>query len=143
MKIESSGQTGRLIPTGFVSSVNGDFGSSIRFADTENIAQPNLYSTNFRLKNTTPHIILKNTASNPVTARPRFLSMSGEGSGVVELTSLTIPANGTKEVNLTPLVNAARTRQDLDSVSVQIINSGGSGSLIGAANFTNNVTGVD
>ena len=48
-----------------------------------------------------------------------------------------------KEINLTPLINAARNRQALDSVSVQIINSGRNGSLIGAANFTNSVTGVD
>ncbi len=141
--ITSYGQTGRLIPMGFVSSNNGDFGSSIRFADTENIAQPNLYSTNFRLKNTTPSIVLKNTTYNAITAHPRFLPVTGEGSGVVELSAVTISANSIKQLNLTPLTNAAASRQDLDSVSVQIINSGGNGSLIAAANFTNTTTGVD
>lgn len=42
--INSIGQTGRIISTGLVSRNN--FVSSIRFADTENISQPNLYSTN-------------------------------------------------------------------------------------------------
>lgn len=141
--INSSGQTGRLITTGFVSLANGDFGSSIRFADPENVAQPNLYSTNFRLKDTAAHIVLKNTTTSPITARPRFLPMAGEGSGVVELPVVTIQPNAIKEVNLTTLMNAARTRTDLDSVSVQIINGGAAGSLIGAANFTNNITGID
>ena len=141
--INSSGQTGRLISTGFVSSAADDFASSIRFADTENIAQPNLYSTNFRLKDTTPHIFLKNTSANSVSARPRFLPLSGEGKGVVELPLITLEPNAVKEVDLTPLVNAAKNRTDLDAVSVQIINSGEKGSLIGAANFTNNVTGID
>jgi len=141
--INSSGQTGRLITTGFVSIENGDFGSSIRFADPENIAQPNLYATNFRLKDTAAHIVLKNTTTSPITARPRFLPMAGEGSGVVELPVVTIQPNAIKEVNLTTLMNAARTRTDLDSVGVQIINGGAAGSLIGAANFTNNITGID
>lgn len=143
VRIDASGQMGRLIPIGFVSSANGDFSSSIRFADTENIAQSNLYATNFRLKDSTPHIILKNTSTDAIAARPRFLPALGEGSGVVELASIVIPANGIKELNLTALINAARTRTDLESVSVQIINSGDRGSLIGAANFTNNVTGID
>jgi hypothetical protein len=141
--ISSNGQTGRLITTGFVSLENGDFGSSIRFADPENVAQPNLYSTNFRLKDTAAHIVLKNTTTSPITARPRFLPMAGEGSGVVELPVVTIQPNAIKEVNLTTLMNVARTRPDFDSVGVQIINGGTAGSLIGAANFTNNVTGID
>ncbi len=134
---------GRVITTGFVSTDNGDFGSSIRFADTENIAQPNLYSTNFRLKDSTAHIVLKNTTANTIMARPRFLPLAGEGSGVVELPTVTISPNAVKEVNLTALMNTAKTRQDLDSVSVQIINSGDKGSLVGALNFTNDVTGID
>jgi hypothetical protein len=141
--ISSLGQTGRLIPMGLVFSEDENFSSSIRFADATTIGQANLYSTNFRLKNTTPHIILKNTSDYAVTVTPRFLPLSGEGTGVVELKSLTIPANSIKEVNLKPLVDAAKTRKDLESVSVQIINSGGSGSLIGAANFTNDLTGVN
>ncbi len=141
--INTSGQPGRVITTGLVVSNNGNFASSIRFYDTENVAQPNLYSTNFRLKETTPHIILKNTTANTITARPRFLPTAGEGSGVIELPAVTIMPKAVKELNLTSLVNAAKTRSDLDTVSVQIINSGDKGSLIGAANFTNNTTGID
>lgn len=140
--ITSSGQSGRVITTGFVSSKD-DFASSIRFTDTENVAQPNLYATNFRLKNTTPRIVLKNTTTSAVTARPRFIPMSGEGGGVVELPALTIQPNAVREVNLNALTNAARARADLDSVSVQIINSSATGSLIGAANFTSDTTGID
>ncbi|HEX8565743.1 MAG TPA: hypothetical protein VF648_08730 [Pyrinomonadaceae bacterium] len=143
VRIESSGELGRLIPTGLVVSNNGGYASSIRFYDPQNIAQPNLYATNFRLKDSTPHLVLKNTSDNPVTAQPRFLPASGEGSGVVELPAVTIAANAIKEVDLTGLVTAAKTRADLDSVSVQIINSGAAGSLVGAINTTNNLTKVD
>ncbi len=141
--INSSGQTGRLITTGFISTENGDYASSIRFADTENAAQPNLYTTNFRLKDATAHIVLKNTMTNAITVRARFLPASGEGAGVVELSAVTIAPNAVKELDLTALINAARTRTDLDSVSVQVISSGSVGSLIGAANFTSNITGID
>lgn len=143
VRIESSGELGRLIPTGLVVSNNGGFASSIRFYDPQNIAQPNLYATNFRLKDSTPHLVLKNTSDNPVTAQPRFLPASGEGGGVVELPAVTIAANAIKEVDLTGLVTAAKTRADLDSASVQIINSGAAGSLVGAINTTNNLTKVD
>jgi hypothetical protein len=143
VRIESSGEPGRLITTGLVVSNNRDFASSIRFYDPQNVSQPNLYATNFRLKDSTPYLILKNTTADAVTARPRFLPAAGEGSGVIELPMVTIPANAVKEVNLNSLVNAAKTRTDLASVSVQIINSGAAGSLIGAVNTTNNVTKVD
>jgi hypothetical protein len=86
---------------------------------------------------------LKNTTGGEITARPRFLPRTGEGSGVIELPAVTLPPNAVKELNLTTLINAAATRPDLDSVAVQIINSGVKGSLIGAGNFTDDVTGVD
>lgn len=142
VKITSSGQTGRLITTGAMTTTDGNFTSSIRFYDTQNIVQSNLYATNFRLKNSTPYIVLKNTTASAITAQPRFLPTAGEGSGVVQLSPVTIPANGLKKLNLTPLMNAAATRQDLNSVVVQIINSGTAGSLIGAANTTNNSNGI-
>ena len=86
---------------------------------------------------------MKNTTAGEITARPRFLPRTGEVSGVVELPAVTLPPNAVKELNLTTLINAAATRPDLDSVAVQIINSGDKGSLIGAGNFTDAVTGVD
>ncbi len=143
VRVEASGQIGRLITTGVIVSNNGKYASSLRFYDKENTFQSNLYSTNFRLKNSTPSIVLKNTTAGAITARPRFLPRTGEGSGVVELPAVTLPPNAVKELNLTTLINAAATRPDLDSVAVQIINSGEKGSLIGAGNFTDDVTGVD
>lgn len=142
VKIASNGEMGRLITAGLITTTNGNFTSGIRFYDTQNVVQPNLYATNFRLKNSTPYLVLKNTTENAITAQPRFLPIAGEGSGVVQLPTVTIPANAVKKVNLTPLVNAAASRQDLDSAAVQIINSGGAGSLIGALNTTNNTTGI-
>lgn len=140
--INSNGQLGRLITSGLVTSADGDFTSSLRFYDTQNIAQPNLYATNFRLKNSEAHLLLRNTTANAVTARSRFLPATGAAGGVVELPAVTVPPNEIVEVNLRPLMTAARRRQDFDSVSVQITNSGAQGSLIGALYSTNKLTGI-
>ena len=87
--------------------------------------------------------MLRNTTTSPLTARPKFFP-TGENTGnVIVLPQVTVPANGIKQLDLTSLVSAAQSRPDLDSVSVQIINNGASGSLVGAANFKNSVTGVE
>jgi hypothetical protein len=62
------GAQGSVIMTGVVSSDDGEFVTSVRFYDTPNAVQQNLYSTNFTLKNTTPIITLKNTSNSSIRA---------------------------------------------------------------------------
>lgn len=140
--IRSSGQEGRLITTGLVTSASQKLVSSLRFYDTQNITQPNLYAANFRLKDSIVHLLLKNTTASEITAKPRFVPKNGEGTGVIELPSLTLQAGQIVELDLTTLTDVAKTRPDLDSVSVQIINSGNPGSLIGALYSRNNISDV-
>lgn len=140
--INSNGDPGSLIATGFVGSANGKFTGSLRFYDTQRAVQPNLFATRIRMKNVTPHLLLRNTTAATVTAQPRFLSMAGESGHPVELPRVTLAPNEATEVELDPLMAAVANRSDLDEVSVQVLNSGAAGSLVGALYGTNQTTGT-
>ena len=140
VSINYTGAAGSLIPTGFITSAQGRFTSTIRFYNPPNVVQPNLYANNLRLKDATPHMVLRNTSSQFVMARPRFLT--AEGATAVELRAQRLAPAETLEVNLRTLLVAARNRSDLDSVSVQVTNDGAPGSLIGALFSQHQTTGV-
>ena len=130
--ITSIGPEGGLITTGLVTSPRNRFSNIIRFYDTANAVQPNLFATNFQASAAESRLVLKNTTDSPITARPRFLPIAGEAGNPVELPAVTVRPQEIREVDLQPLRAAATHRTDLDSVSVQITNSGAPGSLIGA-----------
>ncbi len=134
VKLEVSGPIGSLRAAGFVLAENKKMTSGIRFSDPAAVHQQHLYATNFRLKNTTPHLTLKNTSDAVISARPKFLPPSGNSGNPVELNPVTLQPRQAMEVDLEPLKAAAATRSDLERVSVQIDNSGPAGSLIGALN---------
>lgn len=138
--INSTGPKGSLIARGIVGSADGKFTGSIRFYDTQKAAQPNLYSTRFRLKNVVPRVLLRNTTAEAIEARPRFLPESE--SNPVELAAMNLGPNETAEVNLAPLMAAVEVRSDLDDASIQIINNGAPGSLIGALYGVDKATGM-
>lgn len=140
VKLITSGPEGSLRVAGFIVNDDDTFPSSIRFYDTKMTVQPNLYAVNFRLKNATPRIVLKNTADSEILVQPRFLSAAGEQASPVELQSLTLKPQQIADVDLSALRQAGASRTDLDSVSVQILNSGAPGSLIGAAYSTERAT---
>jgi len=77
VSISYTGATGSLIPAGFIGSARERFTSSIRFYNPPNVVQPNLYANNLRLKDATPHMVLRNTSTDFVNARPRFLTANG------------------------------------------------------------------
>jgi len=138
--INSAGPEGSLIARGIVGSADGKFTGSIRFYDTQKTVQPNLYSTRFRLKNVVPRVLLRNTTAGAIMARPRMLPESG--ANPVELPAMKLGPNETAEVSLAPLMAAVEERSDLDDASVQIINDGAPGSLIGALYGTDKTTGM-
>lgn len=142
VKLVTSGPEGSLRAAGFIVSDDGDFASSIRFYDTKKTVQPNLYAVNLGLKNATPRMVLKNTSQNEISAQPRFFSAAGEQGSPVDFPSLTLRPQQIVDVDLSALRQAAASRTDLDSVSVQIVSSGAPGSLIGAAYSTEHVTGL-
>jgi hypothetical protein len=142
VSINYTGPAGSLIPTGFVSSANARFTSNIRFYNPPNVVQPNLYANNLRLKDDVPHMVLRNTSAGVITARPTFLTMSGAPADAVKLPPVMLAPNEVAEINLRPLLAAIRRRSDLDTVSVQVLNSGASGSLIGALYGVSSDTGV-
>lgn len=140
--INSTGVAGSLIARGIVGSADGKFTGSIRFYDTQNVFQSNLYATNFRLKDVVPHVLLRNTAASAISVRPRFLPEAGASGNPVELPTMKLEPNETAEVNLDVLMTAIAGRPDLAAVGVQIINSGVPGSLIGSLYGTDKKTGA-
>jgi hypothetical protein len=78
LKLEVSGPMGYLRATGFITSHDKRFTSAIRFYDPGTIQQPHLFATNFRVKGSVSHLVLKNTTDAVLSAKPRFLPLSGE-----------------------------------------------------------------
>jgi hypothetical protein len=143
VSIKYTGPEGSLIPTGYTSSNDGMFASMIRFYDTSNAVQENLFANNLRLRNAAPHMVLKNVSSDFVTATPTFLPANGDSYQAVRLLPVKLAPNDMIEIDLAPLLQAASNRRDLESVSVQVLNSGQKGSLIGALYSVNTKTGVN
>jgi hypothetical protein len=102
--------------------------------DTQNVAQPNLYATNFRLKRANPRMLLRNTGTETIAAIPRFLPVSGDPTSFVDLPSVSLRPNEIADVDLAPLQGAVFGRSDFDEVSIQVLNNGSPGSLIGSLN---------
>jgi hypothetical protein len=59
------------------------------------------------------------------------------------LSQVSLAPNETTEVDLKPLLHAARKRHDLDVVSVEVTNWVGPGSIIGSLYGINDATGVN
>ncbi|HEU4713002.1 MAG TPA: hypothetical protein VFS76_15640 [Pyrinomonadaceae bacterium] len=130
--LETLGSNTNLIAAGLVTSRDASFTSSIRFYDTSFVAQPNLYATNFRLKNVTPSLVLRNTGTETITTTPRFVPVSGNADNFIDLATVTLEPSEVVAVDLQPLKAAVDSKPDFDRVSVQVLNSGKPGSLIGA-----------
>ena len=141
VKLTTVGPAGSLKATGVVFNANKKFTSSIRFYETQATIQPNLYATNFKVKNRASHLFLKNTTAANITIQPRFYPMEGAGTPF-ELPQTSLNPNQIIELDLTPLITAAGTRTDLETVSVQIVNNGTVGSLIGALYSSEQNTGI-
>ena len=142
VKLTTTGPAGSLKAVGYVSSISNNFTSSIRFYETPNAVQQHLFATNFRAKNSSAHLLLKNTSATSLTAAPRFLPVDGTGGAAVTLPAVTLAGGEIKELDLQPLRTAAASRSDLEQTSVRIENSGAPGSLIGALVGTNQATNV-
>jgi hypothetical protein len=142
VSINYAGPEGSLIPAGYTSSAEGKFASMIRFYDTQRTVQQHLYATNLQIKNAKPHMALRNVSTDFVTATPTFLPPNGDPNQAVKLTPIKLAPSDIVEVDLDPLLQAASNRSDLDSVSVQVSNTGNAGSLIGALYSLNTQTGV-
>jgi len=131
LRFEAVGPVGSLRVTGFVRTDDKSFTSGIHFYDPQTVRQPHLFATDLRVQNATPHLTLKNTSDIIVTARPRFLPPAGGSNSPLELAPVTLAPRQAIEVDLNPLTAAAATRSDMHIVSVQVLNDGPAGSLIG------------
>jgi hypothetical protein len=139
VKLTIVGPPGSLRVAGFVLGGEQSFNSSIRFADTKKVAQPNLYATNLRLDNIDPRMLIENTSDSGISARPKFFPATGDQGNPIELPEIILAPRQIADVDLRPLTEAAITRTDLNFVSVQVLNSGAPGSLIGGLYSTDKV----
>lgn len=132
------------MPTGVIASKDGSFNSVIRFYSPRLAKQSHLFANGFRVRNVTPHLVLKNTTAESIVAQPKFITLGGLDAGQPVVTpEITLTPYESREVNLEQLSLAARARADLDVVSVQVINSGAPGSLIGSIYGINQNTAVN
>ena len=137
--IEAFGTSTNIIAAGAVTSRDGSFTSSIRFYDTRFVAQPNLYATNFRLKDVKPSLVLRNTGTETIMATPRFIAALGSPDNFIDLATVTLAPNEVKNVDLEPLNSAVSGKPEFNHVSVQVLNNGKPGSLIGALNGNDSI----
>jgi len=142
VSINYTGPAGSLIPSGYTASDAGKFASMIRFYDTQHVVQQDLFANNLRVKDATPHMVLRNVSADFITASPAFLPASGDLNNAVKLEPIRLAPSETTEVDLSGLLRSAVSRSDFDSVSVQVGNSGNPGSLIGALYSISKKTGV-
>jgi hypothetical protein len=142
VSIDYTGPEGSLIPTGYTASDGGKFASMIRFYDTQHIVQQDLFANNLHVNDATPHMVLRNVSADFIMASPTFVAASGDMNNAIKLKPIRLAPSETTEVDLSGLLRAAARRSDLDSVSVQVGNSGSAGSLVGALYSINKTTGA-
>jgi len=131
-----------LFFAGAVISDDGSFTSSIRFYDTVNVLQQDLFATNFRLDQVKPLMLLRNTGSESIVATPRFRPVKGDGTTFIDLPGMTLGPNEIASVDFAPLIAATRGQPDFNNVSIDVLNTGAKGSLVGALNGSDEVTGI-
>lgn len=131
VRIETTGAPGSIVPTGMITTRNGSFNSVIRFYDPSKAKQPNLYANGLRLAEVTPHLVLKNTTQSPIAVLPRVIPLAGK-TGELTLSQVSLNANETKEVDLSELLAAVKSRTDLDVASLEVTNWCAPGSVIGS-----------
>jgi hypothetical protein len=141
--INVTGAAGSIVSTGVITSKDGTFNSVIRFYSPKLTKQSNLYANGFRVTGNTPHMVLKNTTSSSIAVVPKFIPLAGEGSSPFILSQVALAPNETTEVDLKPLLRAAKRRPDFDLVSVEVTNWAGPGSIIGSLYGINERTGVN
>ncbi len=111
VKIDVTGVTGSIVPTGVITNKDGSFNSVIRFYDPTKTKQPNLYANGLRLIGTTPHMVLKNTTQNSVAVLPKMIPLSGNGS--FTLPQVSLDPRETREIDLSELMRSVKNRNDL------------------------------
>lgn len=130
MRLEVAGEVGSLRATGFV-ELRGKFIGGIRFYDPSTGQQSDIFATNLRIADKWPAMVLKNTSDTSITATPRFLPLQDSGGPPIELAPTVLGPRAAVVVDLSELLKASAGRPDFSRGSVQVVNTGRPGSLIG------------
>jgi len=132
-----------FVVAGAVLSPKRGFTSSIRFYDTEVVAQQNLFATNARLHNVDSRLVLRNVGNSDLVATPRLRPVSGDANNFVDLAPVILKSNEIQVVDLNPLATNTQHLPEFRTVSIEVMNTGPKGSLIGALNGTDLITGMN
>jgi len=138
----TSADGNHLFFTGAVMSESDGFTSSIRFYDTENVVQQNLFATNFRLHHVRPLLVLRNTGAEDIIATPRFRPANGDPNNFIDLAAVNLQPNAIATIDLNSLAAGTQGNTDFDQVSIEVMNTGAKGSLIGALYGSDETTGM-
>jgi hypothetical protein len=128
LRLQTSGAPGSLRVTGFIMSIRDRVPHLLRFYDPAAVVQKDVFATNFRIKDITASMALKNTSDAPITVTPSFLDPES-GAALVTLPTIELAARGAQLVDLRPLFGTALP---VETVSVRVENSGTPGTLIGS-----------
>jgi hypothetical protein len=143
VRIEVTGAAGSIVPTGIITARDGSFNSVIRFYNPKGARQPHLFANGLRIADVTAHMILRNTSAASVTVQPEFIPVSGRFTGdTLVLPQTNLRPNEVIELDLSALRAMATNNRALETVSVEIRNSGPAGSVIGSIYGINNRTGT-
>jgi hypothetical protein len=139
VRIDITGMPGSIIPTGVITTKGGSFNSVIRFYDTKNTRQPHLFANGLRLAEVTPHLVLKNTSTEPVTAQANAISLAGAANvQPITLPAVQLTAGETRELDLSSMTNKA----GFEVASLKVSSSGPPGSLIGSIHSIGDRSGL-
>ena len=141
--INVTGVPGSIVPTGLIASKDGQFNSVIRFYSPKLAKQANLFANGFHVTGNTPHMVLRNTTSSAIAVVPKFVPIAGLAATPFVSSELVLRPNEATEVDLAPLLRAAKKRPSLDVVSVEVTNQAGAGSVIGSLYGINDQTSVN
>lgn len=142
VRITAADGSGDLIPAGAVATNGGRFTTSIRFYDTKNVGQQNLYATNYRLHRVHSRLTLRNTGTESLVATPRLRPAQGDPINFIDVGGVSLAPQEIKTVDLDSISGGTRWRSDFDNVSIEVLNTGVKGSLIAALNGIDDRTGM-
>lgn len=142
VRITALDGSGDLIPAGAVTGKKQGFSSSIRFYDTKNVAQQNLYATNYRLHHVSSKIVMRNTGTESLIATPRLRPAQGDPNDFIDVGGISLGPQEIRSVDLASISNGTLGRADFDTVSIEVLNSGAKGSLIAALNGVDQNSGL-
>lgn len=141
ISLNYTNEPGAIAAVGVIQNKHTGFSTTMRFIDRSGQKTTSLHGAslpigrpeaNFGFPTATqftPHVIVRNNTSQAVQVNPRIRYTLYDEPNLINLVSLTLPANQVRELDLSPVVNAIGNNQISDS-GVEISHSGTPGAIM-------------